>query len=219
MRQYYQGTLDFSCGIYAVINSLALTHGLGLEEARSIHARALAGISSHPDLWQHFLCNNMDHYGVVRHMLHTFCGKGSFLCRVLEPFGSYFTQLGEGETTLPFPLFNTAQFVGDGKCFTAILQKQPDVWQAIYAWFTGVKSSKRTAILRFHRFMLGTNMPFVSHWTTVKAITNDTIILFDSSLEARALQCIAKTQMHRHGSTQPDVLISPDSLLFLEKAY
>lgn len=29
MRRYLQGTLDYACGIYAVINALSLCHNLG----------------------------------------------------------------------------------------------------------------------------------------------------------------------------------------------
>ena len=44
MRRYMQGTLDFTCAVYAVINSLSVIHNLDLATGRMILAETLQAL-------------------------------------------------------------------------------------------------------------------------------------------------------------------------------
>ncbi|MDL2315921.1 hypothetical protein LJC59_02440 [Desulfovibrio sp. OttesenSCG-928-A18] len=76
MRRYMQGTLDYACAVYAVINAVSALHGIELTPARSMFRESQLAFSERPALWRHFLQNDTDHYWVVRYMLRRWCLRG-----------------------------------------------------------------------------------------------------------------------------------------------
>ncbi len=222
MRQYYQGTLDFACGIYAVINALGLLHGLGLDGARQIYAESMARISASPELWKKFLNNEMDHYGIVRDVLWQHCSARPWLCKVTQPFGNYFLRpenfplaVTKGKL-VDFEPYASKTFSHNPSCYDESVMAQEEIVNSLSSWLNNTKTNTRVSILRFHRFMMGAKIPYVSHWTTVKGVSSDAITLYDASSEARALQSIPKKNLFGAFFQEPEVLISPDSIIFID---
>ena len=86
MRRYLQGTLDFACGIYAVINALSLTHDIPLSDARRIFQDTHLALSANSWLWKKFLRNETDHYWLVRILLSQLCTSRPYMLDISQPF-------------------------------------------------------------------------------------------------------------------------------------
>ena len=86
MRRYMQGTLDFACGIYAVINALSCIYGLDLAHARKIFQETVHALSKQERVWISFLCNETDHYWLIRWLLGRWCSASPWRLDVRQPF-------------------------------------------------------------------------------------------------------------------------------------
>lgn len=220
MRRYLQGTLDYACGIYAVINALSLCHNLGLEQARHIYLYSMEAIAAHPPAWRAFLRNHTDHYWVVRYMLERWCCHKPLPCLVEQPFSQCLLprphRVGVEEVEEK-PLF----FMLDEDTTQEQYQNPVDaalngvLWQHLHAWFCPT-ASRRAAIVRFHRFLPGVLLPVVSHWTTIAGMEGNTLLLHDASGEAHSIHRIAKEDTHSKGQNRPALVLSPASLVLLE---
>ncbi|MDR2892575.1 MAG: hypothetical protein LBV80_05765 [Deltaproteobacteria bacterium] len=82
MKAYHQGQLDFFCGIYALINALRLTSGIGLADARRILAEALGAVSAYPLLWRATLDNSTDFYWLMRYLLGRYSRERGLAFRI-----------------------------------------------------------------------------------------------------------------------------------------
>lgn len=89
MRRYLQGTLDFACGIYAVINGLSITHDIPLTDARLIFQDTHAALAANPALWNRYLKNDTDHYWLVRALLRRIGSAAPYTLDMSQPFGGW----------------------------------------------------------------------------------------------------------------------------------
>lgn len=217
MRRYLQGTLDFACGIYAVINALSLTHSLDLAGARAIFRETHLDITAQPELWADYTGNNTDHYWLVRHMLERWCSAPPYRLRVLRPFDgdacSEAFSLARAERHLP------ENHPPSGPPDRAEAEREAArTWQAADDWLAQHNERPRALVMRFHRFVPGMRAPIVSHWTTGKCIEDAVLHLHDASSEPRALLSLPKNILLPYEGVRASVRIVPESLLLLEKA-
>ena len=89
MRRYMQGTLDFTCGIYAVVNALSCIYGLELAQAKKIFQETLQTLSGQETIWNSFLSNETDHYWLVRWLLGRWCLSPPWKLDVRQPFADF----------------------------------------------------------------------------------------------------------------------------------
>jgi len=222
-----QGTLDFTCGIYAVINALSCTYGLELAPAKKIFQETMHTLSGQKKIWNSFLSNETDHYWLVRWMLGRWCSEAPWELDVRQPFA---------DCLLPAPLsgnhpenqktdwagvklYLPENHAPDGPtCPVATQSEALAVWNALADWLgkqKGDNGNARAAILRFHRFAPGMREPLVSHWTTAHATNDRVILLHDASAEPGALF------MLEHRALLPEVQrtallrIVPESIVLL----
>lgn len=219
MRQYYQGTLDFACALYAVINSLAVTHDLGLARGGAMYTGTMEEIARRPPLWHSFLYNKTDHYWVVRYLLARWCTRPPVHYTLLQPFSSC---LLPQEDTLY--LENVALYLpeayagGAGYFHPGVEEEQKRVWETMADWLGNNEGENRTVIFRFHRFLPQMAQPVVSHWTTGRSVLGNTLMLHDASAEKSALQHITRGSLFGRVDARPSVLIAPESVVLLERA-
>ena len=216
MRRYLQGTLDFACGIYAVINALSLTHSLDLAGARAIFRETHLDITAHPDLWADYTGNNTDHYWLVRHMLGRWCSAPPHRLRVTRPFGEEWSgapSLASAKRYLP------ENHPPSGPLNRAEAAREAEqTWRAAHDWLTPAGTPPRALLMRFHRFVPGMQAPIVSHWTTGKCFEGAVLHLHDASSEPRALLSLPRNILVTDGGERAPVRIVPESLFLLEKA-
>jgi hypothetical protein len=219
MRQYFQGTLDFACGLYALINALACIHNLELTRARALFQDLLSDLPARPALWRAFLQNETDHYWLIRHALARWCSAPPLACAAEQPFSSCLLPgpgdfLDTAQVYLPereaprgpsSPEKNRAEAAAVWKALTARLSPRTDGHFPL--------RFRQAAIFRFHRFLPGMSQPVVSHWTAACRLHGDILYLRDASAEQEAVRQIAAAD-----SFPPLIRIVPESLLFLTRA-
>ncbi len=228
MRRYLQGTLDFACGIYAVINALACTHGLELAEAKRLFQDAQLGLAARPALWACYARNETDHYWLVRLMLSHVQASTRLKLELNQPFSrcllpspacaplaeSLEAQSGD------FSMYLPEEQAPQGPAALSDARKEAlSVWQALAGWFTpeAARQDRRAVVLRFHRFLPGFDAPVVSHWTTGAFFNSNSLVLHDASSEPRALRVLERPALLPPAG-RALVRIVPESLLFLRKA-
>lgn len=211
-----QGTLDFACAIYAVINALAVTHGINLATSRRIFADTVDALSNHRELKRAFLYNETDHYWVIRYCLARYCQAGPLCLGMLQPFGS---GLMPSVANSGFNLEQAELFVEDDEHSSGRLANRPEVWKALEEWLSPevLLKHKRAAIMRFHRFMPGVAEPVVSHWTTCSQVGGDVLYLHDASSEMNAIHQIRREDLQEEPGVATPLYIVPSSVIFLQK--
>ena len=218
-RRYLQGTLDFACAIYAVINALSCTHNLDLAGGRRIFQETCISLAGNPGLWQRFLRNETDHYWLVRYMLQRWCRTAPWKLLQRQPFsdcllpGNGPPDLGGTEMFLPEKEDDQGpRLIGEARTEAA------SVWGALEEWFAGRpgEKSRHTAVLRFHRFLFHGTPPVVSHWTTARGVIDGVLYLHDASSEKNALFALEKSSLLPKDGERGLIRIVPDSVVLLE---
>lgn len=219
MRRYLQGTLDFACGIYAVINALSCMYGLDLAGARKIFQETLLQFAAAPSVWPSFVCNNTDHYWVIRYMLERWCDKWPYEVEREQPFSNCMAPDPAALDCNSASLYLPEQDEPEGPAMLKETYEQAvRVWDALDSWFA-VPGGKRSAILRFHRFIPGISQPVVSHWTTVLGVERSAIRLHDASGENKALHELEKDALITGKNMRPFLRIVPESIALLQRRY
>lgn len=217
MRHYYQGTLDFACALYAVINALAVTHDLGIAKGGAIYTGTMEEIARHPAAWQAFLHNRTDHYWLVRHVLARWCTTPPLHYMITQPFSSCLLP-GEEPDLADAALHLPEAYMGPAGYFhPGVNGEQEQVWERLADWLGDNEAESRAAIFRFHRFLPQVALPVVSHWTTGRSVVGDTLLLHDASAEKNSLQHITRGSLFGREGLPPAVLIAPESLVILER--
>ncbi len=207
MRRYLQGTLDFDCALYALINALSCTRDIALAGARHIYQETMLSLSACPRLWEAYVRNGTDQYWMIRHLASRWCGGGPWHLRIRQPFGDcllpdpHYADLA-ALTDVPLYLPEAAPDTGG--------ELQTTVWDTLAAWL-GRPARLRAVIFRFHRFLPGLALPVVSHWTCGARIFGETLVLHDASGEENALHSLEKG-----GLLTGMAHIAPESVLLLE---
>ncbi len=215
--RYMQGTLDFACGIYAVINGLALTHNLRLGAARGLLSMALWEFSRHDRAWKAFLQNETDHYWVVRYMLSAHCRAWPFKYDTYQPFSS---SLAPGQEALD--LENVPMY--SGECRLPPAAEHAAISRDIWGIFRDCLSENTEAsyrhicLFRFHRYLPDVESPVISHWTCGCRFSNNALYLHDASSEKKALFEINLETLHAADNDRPLFYIPPESIIILSKA-
>jgi hypothetical protein len=211
-----QGTLDFTCGIYAVVNALSRTHGIDLENARSIFRETLLALSGQEELWPRFLRNETDHYWLVRWLLERWLLDVPRRLDILQPFSDCLQPRGlcfkEAELYLP-----EAHEPGGPPDRPAARAEALAVWNALHGWLADGETNARAAILRFHRFMPGLRRPVVSHWTTAYSANHTAIALHDASAEPGSLFALEREILLPERPAPALLRIVPESVVFLSR--
>ena len=88
------------------------------------------------------------------------------------------------------------------------------VWDTLERWLS---HPRRAVVLRFVRALALPGEPSIRHWTTVGAVRDETIVLFDCSLETSAIREIGKNQMitEPEGLRPGQVYVDPSSIRLL----
>ena len=220
MRRYFQGTLDFSCGMYAVMNALALIYNLDLSGGRRIFSETVLSLSEEPALWKHFLRNETDHYWLVRYMLQRWCCSRPWKFTMFQPFSDSLLPVEDGLDLHRAEIFLPESEQDDGPLAAETARKEAlAVWSTAEGWI-GEKAAappNRTALLRFHRFYANSFQPVVSHWTTVSHLENDVLHLHDACSEPTALVALEKNALLPADGSRSQLRIVPESLMLLER--
>lgn len=219
MRRYLQGTLDFACAIYAVINALACTRDLDLAGARKLYRETSLALSGWPNLWSAFLRNHTDHYWLVRYMVRRWCVDAPYRLRPVQPFSACLLPGGKISGLSGAALYLPEKEPPAGPSSPAAADREAgEVWDAVLTWFKEANGAakKRAAVLRFHRFLPGVPAPVVSHWTTAFCLERDALGLHDASSESGALLTLEKGVLMPGPGARALVRIVPESLLLLE---
>ncbi len=233
MRRYLQGTLDYTCGVYAVINALSCTYGLDLNSARGILQEALLHFAERPDLWQAFVTNETDHYWVIRRTLSRWCCAPPRQFLMEQPFGEGLVPDAEGESLNAATVWFPERLAPRGPTLPEDAEKEAfAVWAVLKHWLSdnaaptpasetggaGTPSGRRrTAIFRFHRFFPGLHMPVVSHWTTACSFHGNVLSLHDAGAETGAIRNISADDCISTSFTLSMIRIVPESVILLEK--
>lgn len=222
MRCYFQGTLDYACGIYAVINALSCTHGLDLAAARRILQEFFECLPGNPGLWRAFIRNETDHYWLIRRCLSRWCLGAHWEYKAQQPFSEclmperQWVELNGVSAYLP----EREAPRGPANAEKAGNEARA-VWAALHDWFeshlaTGNRP-RRVAILRFHRFLPGMEQPVISHWTTVQGLQGGVLMLHDASSERHAIRSISRMDCVPANAALSMVRIVPESVILLER--
>jgi len=221
MRRYLQGTLDFACGIYAVINALSCTHTIDLAAARSIFQSAFMDLAADPSLFKAFCRNETDHYWLVRGMLARIDTLHGYKLELVQPFSNCLLPGSNEEASLSKPileLFLPETEEPEGHpCLDAVRRESIAVWQTLAMWLDTPRKhrKKHAAIFRFHRFLPLVPGPVVSHWTTGYQIVNNTLHLHDASSEQGAIMEMPLDSLLPSNNSRPLLRIVPESLVLI----
>lgn len=216
-RRYLQGTLDFACAIYAVINALSCTHGLNLTGGRKIFQETGISLAEAPDLWKSLLRNETDHYWLVRYMLERWCRSEPWNLTARQPFSHCLLPDGEASALAGAERFLPEKEDACGPDALDEARKEAAaVWRSLEDWFSGRNSGNRAAVLRFHRFLFHAAPPVVSHWTTACGVEDGVLHLHDASSEKTALFFLEKNMLLPEDETRGLIRIVPESLVLLE---
>ena len=228
MRRYLQGTLDFHCGVYCVINALSAMYGIDLSLGRHILAESVLHISRHPDLHEAFLFNRSDHYWVVAYMLARWGSAGRFPLNATQPIGGQWLAPPQQDPVLSSDrlaeavLKHAAPYLPEPEPDPKEEEKnQALAWNTIGQWLRQAEEGKkitRAVILRFHRFLPGIQGPVVSHWTTAFRCMDQMLALFDASSEPKAVYSINHSDILPTGGGFCSIRIVPESILLLSRS-
>lgn len=232
MRRYLQGTLDFACAVYAVINALSVMYALDLAGARHIFKETHVSLAGEPALWDDYLGNNTDHYWLVRHMLRRWCSGGPYALRLAQPFSDCLLPTDKDLDFTGVERHLPERETPAGPSSLAAAEKEArSVWRELDAWLGAGNRSPgtggtggtggagvfpRAALLRFHRFVPGLRQPVVSHWTTGKRLERSVLQLHDASSESGALLALERSALMPSHNGRALVRVVPESLLLLE---
>lgn len=227
MRRYLQGTLDFACAVYAVINALSVTYALDLSGARKIFKETHDSLAGMPALWADYTGNETDHYWLVRYMLRRWCSDGPYALRMIQPFCDCLLPTDEDLHIAGAERYLPEREAPDGPSSLAAAEKEAaGVWRELERWLgsealaavTQGRSGMlpRAALLRFHRFVPGLRKPVVSHWTAGKILEQGVLQLHDASSESSALLALERNALVPSFHGRAMVRIVPESLLLLE---
>jgi hypothetical protein len=223
MRSYLQGTLDFACGIYAVINAVACVRGLRLTEARSIFSATLEAFAARPLLWTAFTRNRTDHYWVIRYMLRRWCLSGPCRLEISRP-GGFASPISDADAEpdataayLPECLPPRGPETPDALpgCLSGAARREAEaVRDALRDALQNRATPGRAVLARFHRFQPGAASPMVSHWTCIGSADAAALYLKDSSTDEEAVHVIRHDDL-LPGNGLPSLRIVPESLYLL----
>ena len=218
MRRYMQGTLDFACGIYAVINALSCTHGLELANARKIFQETMHALSKQEKAWNSFLHNETDHYWLIRWLLGRWCFESPWRLEIRQPFSDCLSPENRSNNFAGMDLYLPETHAPSGPaCPTAAKNEALAVWDALTDWLAGQEGNSRTALLRFHRFNSGSREPVLSHWTTAKAANDRVILLHDASAEPGAVLALERRSLLPELQHTALLRIVPESVALLSR--
>lgn len=94
-----------------------------------------------------------------------------------------------------------------------------EVWETLAGWLQG--GERRSAVLRFRRYLPFRGVPIVQHWTTPETVQGDTILYRDSSHEpyaVRSLERFAFVTCAETRTSEQTILVEPASIRLLEPA-
>lgn len=222
MRCYFQGTLDYACGIYAVINALSCTHGLDLAGARRILQDLFETLPENPALWRAFVRNETDHYWLIRQGLSRWCLGPRWKYRAEQPFSDCLMPEQDWAGLEGVSAYLPEQEAPRGPASTETAGNEARaVWAVLQSWFESPLAKddrqRRVAILRFHRFLPGMAQPVISHWTTVSGIQGNVLMLQDASSERHAIRSISKVDCISASFSLSMIRIVPESVILLER--
>ena len=226
MRRYLQGTLDFACGLYAVINALACIHNLELAKARSLLQEFQLVLPEYPELWQAFIRNETDQYWLIRHSLSRWCSTPPLACTAEQPFSVCLLPRSEDSLETARLYLPEREAPRGSSSPERLRAEAAEVWAALKARLGPVPRPgdplsprpRRAAVFRFHRFLPGMGQPVVSHWTAACSLHEDILRLHDASAETGAVHTIAAADCAAAGPSPPLIRIVPESLVFLAQA-
>jgi len=215
-----QGTLDFTCGIYAVINALSCIYGLKLAQAKKIFQETMQTLSGQEKIWNSFLYNETDHYWLVRWLLGRWCSEPPWKLDVRQPFADcLLPESRKSDCCTGVDLYLPEIHAPGGPTCPAAAQSEAlAVWNALADWLSKQEGSSRAALLRFHRFVPGGHEPLVSHWTTARAANDRTILLHDASAEPGALFVLERRSLLPEMQHAALLRIVPESIALLSRS-
>jgi hypothetical protein len=214
-----QGTLDFACGIYAVINALSCTYGLDLASARKIFQETVHALSEQERLWNSFLYNETDHYWLIRWLLGRWCLEPPWRLDVRQPFSDCLCPKSRSKDLTEMELFLPETHVPVGPaCPSAARSEAFAVWNALAGWLGEQGGYSGAALLRFHRFIPSTRQLMVSHWTTARAVDDKAILLHDASSEPGALFVLERESLLPEVQHTALLRIVPESVVLLSRS-
>ncbi|MDR2605053.1 MAG: hypothetical protein LBC55_06855 [Desulfovibrio sp.] len=220
MRRYLQGTLDFTCAVYAVINAVGCVRDLRLPEARGIFSATLNAFAARPLLWAAFTGNNTDHYWVVRYMLRRWCMTAPRPPAISRP-GGFACPVSDADAEpdiafayLPERLPPRGPESPSGDMSDAARREAEAVRDALREALQSGTTPGRAVLARFHRFLPGVATPLVSHWTCINAADTATLYLKDSSAEKEAVHSISYDELLPEAGL-PKLRSVPESLYLL----
>jgi hypothetical protein len=220
MRRYLQGTLDFTCAIYAVINAVGCVRDQRLPEARGIFSATLDAFAARPQLWSAFTGNNTDHYWVVRYMLRRWCMTAPCLPAISRP-GGFACPISDADAEpdiasayLPERLPPRGPESPSGGLSDAARREAEAVRDVLREALPRGVTHGRAVAARFHRFLPGVASPLVSHWTCIRSADSASLYLKDSSAEKEAVHCIGYDDLLPDAGL-PKLRIVPESLYLL----
>lgn len=97
----------------------------------------------------------------------------------------------------------------------AVAAEPEELWECMRRWLSRRQAS--VVLLRFIRFMPFDGRPYIRHWTCARAIENQAIQLFDSSLTEGSIHAIRRKELitDPRFAHSDRVLIEPASLRLL----
>lgn len=211
-----QGTLDYYCGIYAVINALACMDKIDLSTSRTVLSETVLDISKNADLFEQFMRNRTNHYWTVAYTLARWTKCGGLK---LESRQAFNPQWMPGDSTPATEILKTPElFKKESEPEDDDEKKVDAVWKKLKDWLetNNNGSINRTAIIRFHRYLAGIAIPVVSHWSTAYRLTNDVLYLHDASGEPHALHTIKREDLNLDDKGVSPVRIVPESIVLLK---
>ena len=163
--------------------------------------------------------NETDHYWLVRYMLQRWCTAAPWKLRPGQPFSDCLLPCKEAMDLAGAEMFLPERQNDNGPILLEKARKEAgSVWKTLEEWFGGQTGERprRTAVLRFHRFLFHETPPVVSHWTTACAMADGVLHLHDASSEKNALFRLEKSALLPGDGTRGLIRIVPESIVLLE---